>query len=146
MSNRKDNAARPPASRSAVSNGRRAFVLGDGRSPWARRQRDLMADLASDAGGAGTLSTAQLSLCRRCSTIMVELEWMEGQMSLGEKVDLDVYGRLSGHLHRMFVTLGIDRKQRDVTPTLASIAAEIAAREAREQAVEVNSDDRDAPA
>jgi hypothetical protein len=121
--NRKDTAMLPPASRSAVSNGRRAFVLGDGRGPWARRQRDLMADLASDAGGIEVLSTAQASLCRRCSTIMVELEFMEGQLSLGEKVDLDIYGRLSGHLHRMLVTLGIERRAKTIPSPLADYFA-----------------------
>lgn len=79
LGKRKPSAARPPAQRSAVTNNRRQFVVGDGRSPWARRMHDLMTQHADDAGGAETLSAAQMSLCRRAATIEVELEYMEGQ-------------------------------------------------------------------
>lgn len=52
--------------RSAVTNGERAYVVGDGNSPWARRQRDLMAMHAEEAGGAESLSAAHASeLLRR---------------------------------------------------------------------------------
>lgn len=40
-------------------------------------------------------------------------------MSEGQGVDLDVYNRLAGNLRRLFETLGLERKQRDITPTLA---------------------------
>jgi len=33
----------PKAYRSAVTNGARTFVMGDGRGPWARRFKDLIA-------------------------------------------------------------------------------------------------------
>jgi hypothetical protein len=39
---------RSPAQRSAVSNGKRLFVEGDGRSPWSRRYYDLVALHVSD--------------------------------------------------------------------------------------------------
>jgi hypothetical protein len=55
--------------RSAVTNGERAFVLGDGNSPWARRQRDLIALHIADLGGEERLSENQLSLCRRAATL-----------------------------------------------------------------------------
>jgi len=42
-------------------------------------------------------------------------------------VDLDSYGRCAGHLRRLFETLGVERRPRDVSPTLADIVAEIAA-------------------
>jgi hypothetical protein len=41
---------------------------------------------------------------------------MEGRMSLGENVDLDLYGQLAGHLRRIFETLGIERRAKDMTP------------------------------
>jgi hypothetical protein len=41
-------------------------------------------------------------------------------MSEGQGVDLDVYNRLAGNLRRLFETLGLERKSRDVTPTLQS--------------------------
>jgi hypothetical protein len=65
-----------PASRrirSAVTNGTRAYVEGDGNSPWARRQRDLVALLADGAGGAEHISAAKLSLCDRTAALETEL-------------------------------------------------------------------------
>jgi hypothetical protein len=100
--------------RSAVTNGTRAYVVGDGNSPWARRQRDLAAMHAEDAGGAESLSAAQLSLCPRAATIETELELLEGQLSLGKQVDLDVYGRLAGHLRRILETIGVGRVAKPV--------------------------------
>src|SRR5262249_32066312 len=69
--------------RSAVTNGRRAFVEGNGQSAWARRYRDLAHAHIADLGGAEKLSEAQISLCRRAATIELELEQMEGKLSLG---------------------------------------------------------------
>jgi hypothetical protein len=116
--------------RSAVTNGTRAYVVGDGNSPWARRQRDLAAMHAEDAGGADSLSAAQLSLCQRAATLETELEFLEGQLSLGQRVDMDCYGRLAGHLRRILETLGVERKAKDVTPSLADIIDGINARKA----------------
>jgi hypothetical protein len=120
--------------RSAVTNGTRALVVGDGNSPWARRQRDLMAMHAEDAGGAESLSAAQLSLCQRAATLETELEFLEGQLSLGQRVDMDCYGRLAGHLRRILETLGVERKARDVTPSLDEVVARIHARKAAAEA------------
>ncbi len=100
--------------RSAVTNGERAFVLGNGCSPWARRQRDLIALHIADLGGEERLSENQLSLCRRAATIETELEMLEGQLSLGKVADLDLYNRLSGNLRRILESLGLERVARPV--------------------------------
>ncbi len=101
--------------RSAVTNGERAFVLGDGNSPWARRQLDLIALHIADLGGEERLSANQLSLCRRAATLETELEMLEGQLSLGKVADLDLYNRLSGNLRRILESLGLERVARPVT-------------------------------
>ena len=115
----------PAASRSAKTNGRRLFVDGDGRGPWARRWRDLQVLYADDLGGEGSLSEFQLGLVGTAATLRCELERLEGQLSLGEPIDTDQYGRIAGHYRRVVETLGIERRTRDVTPTLSDIAAEI---------------------
>src|SRR5262249_48982516 len=103
-------APRPRVRRSRVTNGTAVHVDGNGNSAWTRRFVDLCASHVSDLGGPDNgLSEAQLSLVRRCATIECELEAMEGRLSRGEAVDLDVYGRLAGHLRRAFETLGIHR-------------------------------------
>jgi hypothetical protein len=106
---------RPPAQRSAVSNGRRLFVEGDGRSPWSRRYYDLVAAHVSDMGGRPNLSEAQLALIKRASALEVELEQMEGRLSLGEQIDIDVFGRASGNLRRLWESLGLKREAKDIT-------------------------------
>ena len=69
------------------------FVEGDGRGPWARRRRDLEALYADDLGGSLLLTEFQLSLVATAATLRPELEQMEGRMSCGETVDIDVYAR-----------------------------------------------------
>ena len=113
----------PSRQRSAVSNGRRLFVEGDGNSAWSRRFRDLVAEHVNDLDGPERLSEAQHSLIRRVATIEVELEVMEGRLSMGEAVSLDSYTRAAGHLRRLLETLGIERRARDVTPNLRDYLA-----------------------
>jgi hypothetical protein len=101
---------------------------------WARRWRDLQALYADDLGGESSLSEFQIGLVGTAATMRCELERLEGQLSLGEAVDTDVYGRIAGHYRRICETLGIERRKRDVTPSLADIAAEIEADKREEHA------------
>jgi hypothetical protein len=125
----------PPSARGAKTNGRRLFVDGDGRGPWARRWRDLQGLYADDLGGESALSEFQLGLVGTAATMRCELERLEGRLSLGEAVDTDMYGRIAGHYRRIVETLGIERRARDVTPTISDIANEIAASKREEEHV-----------
>jgi hypothetical protein len=107
-------APRQPSRRSGVTNGSKQFIAGDENSAWARRRYDLVALHAADLGGAEHLSEAELSLCRRVATLELELEVMEGKLSLGADVDLDLYNRLAGNLRRCLETIGLKRVTRDV--------------------------------
>jgi hypothetical protein len=78
----------------------------------------------SDYGGSDLLSEAQLSLIRRAAAIEAELERLDAMLSRNEHVDLGQYGRAASHLRRLFETLGLERKARDVTPTLPDILRE----------------------
>jgi hypothetical protein len=111
-------ARRLPTIRSRVTNGRRLFVEADARSAWGRRFRDLLFLHCEDLGGAENLSECQLSLIRRMATLEIELEKLEGNLAEGRTIDLDVYGRVSGHLRRIVETLGVHRVKRDPTPNL----------------------------
>ena len=107
---------KPKRKSSAVTSGRRLFVAeGDGNSAWSRRYRDLISGHVSDLGGYEALSEAQKSLIRRASAIECELELMEGKLSQGEEIDIDVFTRSSSHLRRIFETLGIERRAKDIT-------------------------------
>jgi hypothetical protein len=120
---------KPKRKSSAVSSGRKLFVTGQGNSAWSRRYRDLIAGHVADAAGRDMMSEAEFSLVRRAAAIECELELMEGKLSMGEEINLDVFTRSASHLRRILetLTLGLGRKQRDVTPSLADIAAEIEA-------------------
>jgi hypothetical protein len=112
-----------PHSRSKVTNGHSLFVEADGRSAWARRCKDLFEAHVSDLGGVERLSEAKKQLVRRCATLEIELERMEGELAEGKPVDLDIYGRATGNLRRILESIGLDRVSKDVTPTLAEILA-----------------------
>ena len=54
---------------------------------------------------------------------------MEGRMSLGEVIDLDSYGPASSHLRRILESLGLERRARDVSPSLDDICEDLDARD-----------------
>ena len=64
------------------------------------------------------------------ATIEIELEQLEGKLSKGEAVDLDGYTRAAGHLRRILESLGLERKQRDVTPSVAEYVESLAEEDA----------------
>ena len=130
---RKSDAARK--GRSAVTNGKRLHVIPPGDTAWARRFRDVLAEITNDLGGADLLSEGQRQLARRCATISIMCERLEGEAAGGEPINLELYGRLTDRLGRALQRLGLERRPRDVTPTLADILAEDEAEE-RQRAAE----------
>ena len=119
-----DNCAGPvtkPEARSAISNGSTLLAGVDGRSTWARRLRDLIELHTNDLGGVLNISEAEKAIVRRASVLIVELERMETDFALAEGAPniatLDAYQRAAGNLRRLLESLGLERRQRDVTPT-----------------------------
>jgi hypothetical protein len=112
--------ARAVRPRSAITSGRQLFIAGNPNSAWSRRFHDLVVGHVADLGGADLLSEAQFSLIRRAAAIECELERLDARLSRDELVDMDVYARVAGHLRRLFETVGLERRQRDVT-SLGSI-------------------------
>src|SRR5262249_30135299 len=119
--NRRGPAGVPLASRSAVTNGRRLHVVAPPDGKWARRFRDVLAEIVSARGGADLLSEGQRQLARRAATISIACERMEGEAAAGTPIDLEAYGKLTDRLGRTFQRLGLERKPRDVGPSLADI-------------------------
>jgi hypothetical protein len=107
--------------RSAVTNGTRLFVIRPGDNKWARRFRDILNEVISDLGGADRLSEGQRQLARRCATISLACERLEGDIAAGREVDVLLYGVLTDRLGRAFQRLGLKRQARDVTPRLSDI-------------------------
>jgi hypothetical protein len=118
--------------RSRVTNGSKLWLPGtDGRSPVASRARDILTQLFADLGGFDTLSEAQIQLCRRAAMISIRCEEMEAESVSGQRIDLDLYGKLTDRLGRCLQRLGIKRVPRDVelTPSVSDYIEHIKATE-----------------
>jgi hypothetical protein len=114
----------PSKQRSAVSNGKRLFVVRPGDTAWARRFRDVLAEITSDLGGADLLSEGQRQLARRAATIAIACERLEGEAAAGNAIDLVTYGMLVDRMGRCFDRLGLKRQACDVTKSLHEILHE----------------------
>ena len=121
--------ARKPEGRSRVSNGTSIFLLEqagqpiDGRTTIARRFRDILDSILGDLGGRDQISEGEYQLARRAAGLSVQAElqeaWLAAQMF--EKMNVDDYVRLVNGLNRTFASIGLRRRQRDVTPSLEQI-------------------------
>ena len=118
-------AGRQRAHRSAVSNGTRLFCVDglDSRSQTARRFRDLVETIGNDLGSVDHLSEGQKQLIRRAATLSIMAEAMEADAVRNLAFDGEAYGVLCDRLGRCLQRLGLERKARDVTPTLQSYLA-----------------------
>jgi hypothetical protein len=116
--------AQPAKGRSAVSNGKRLHVVATPNgheTKWARRFRDVLGEIISDMGRDG-LSEGQRQLARRCATIAIACEKMEGDAAAGNEIDLEQYGMLTDRLGRAFGRLGLRRQAKPVEDVFAYIA------------------------
>lgn len=113
--------------RSRITNGKRLLPTISYKSVWARRFRDLIRMHQADLGGADNCSTAENSIIRRAATLSVELEHLE-MLFAGEGAatpdQLLLYSRLANCLRRLLQAIGLQRRPKDVTPTLAEYIAE----------------------
>jgi hypothetical protein len=111
--------------RSRVTNRTKLFAVEgmDGRTGQARRYRDILTQIECDVGGIDNLSEGQRQLCRRAATLSFTAECMEVDAVAGNAFDIDLFGQLTDRLGRCLQRLGLERKARDVTPTLQSYLA-----------------------
>jgi hypothetical protein len=105
--------------RSKVTNGSALLPGIDGRSAWIRRCKDVIDSHLADLGGEDNTSAAERSIIRRASVLTVELERMEAVFAVAGEAKpetLDLYQRTAGNLRRLLETVGLRRRERDVTP------------------------------
>ena len=91
---------------------------GDKRGPVARRFRDLVALVTSDLGGPTELSEAQRQIIRRIASLAVWCESQEARMADGDEVNINEFQRASNSLRRLCESIGLQRRAKDVTPSL----------------------------
>ena len=110
--------------RSAVTNGSQLLAGCDHRSARMRRLKDLIGGHVADLGGRDLISEAEFCLVRRAAILTLELELLEAKFEAhdGAKVqELECYQRVASSLRRLLESLGLRRRQRDVTPSLGDI-------------------------
>ena len=115
-----------PTRRTRVANGSKLWPRVDGRSLWARRAGELLAEHVSDLGGEENISASERALVRRAVTLIVECERREtGFAKAGEITDgaLMTFQTAVNTLRRTLESLGLQRRARDVTPSLAQLLA-----------------------
>ena len=104
---------------SRVSNGMALFHNVDARTALGRRYRDIVAAVVQDQGGQDHIAEARLQLCRRFAAAALLAEQMEAQLVSGEQIDIQEHALLCSSLVRIAMRLGIDRKAKDITPSLS---------------------------
>jgi hypothetical protein len=108
--------------RSAVTNGSTLLPGVDGRGAYARRLRDVFRAHVSDLGGDDIISEAERSICRRVATLTCELEHLEYRFATEESDPflLDAYQRGANTLRRLLQAVGLQRRARELVPSLAT--------------------------
>ena len=110
---------RKASARSRVSNGADILPDVDGRSAVARRYHDIAVQIIADMGGASQCAEARLQLIRRFAAAAVLAEQMEARLANGHSINIADHALLSSTLVRLAQRIGIDRRSRDLTPSLS---------------------------
>jgi hypothetical protein len=96
--------------------------LSEGRRPAETGARRLPDQRSAVTNGQRLFVEAERSIIRRAATLTIELERLEAKFSTlpnGPRADdLDMYQRCSNSLRRLLESIGIQRRPRDVTPSL----------------------------
>jgi hypothetical protein len=110
--------------RSRITNGTKLLPNVDGRSPWVRRAKDIISAHLSDLGGVDNTSAAERSIIRRAAVLTVELERLEAIFAVAGEASaeaLDTYARIAANLRRLLESIGLQRRPKEVGPTLGDL-------------------------
>ena len=113
----------PSRTRSAVTNQKDLLPGLDGRSASARRFRDLVNAFVADMGGLDRCSEIKLGLVRRLAATTVQAEMLEARMVNGEAIDIATLCTLASTTVRLSQRLGLERRARNVTPSVGQYLA-----------------------
>jgi hypothetical protein len=116
--------------RSAVTNGSRLLEGIDGRSPTARRFRDLVAAFEAEIGG--NLTEAERGLIKQAAALTIRAEQLQADIVNGKPVDSDALIRISSTAKRILGAIGDKAaKRKPAVPSLHDHVARRAAERAR---------------
>jgi hypothetical protein len=106
-----------------VTTGKEILPGIDGRSKWARRLHDLIANHVADLGGPNNVSQSQFVLVKSAANIVIVMEQWEldfAKEGTASFPALMAYQTIANSLRRIFETLGLDRipEPRNTAPIL----------------------------
>lgn len=101
----------------------------DRRTAASRRARELIEAIEADLGGGDHLSQGQRQLVQRAAVLGTFIESCEAKWLGGTAVDLADYLAAINSQRRVLATIGLERRAREVTPSVADYVAHIAKEE-----------------
>src|ERR1035437_6296617 len=108
--------------RSAVTNGSNLLVGIDGRSPAARRFRDLVTAYTAEIGG--DLTEVERGLVKQAAALTLTAEGMQADIINGKPVDPDALIRVTSTAKRILGAISAKAaKNKPAAPNLASYLA-----------------------
>lgn len=91
----------------------------DLRTVAARRAQDIVTRLVEDLGGPSNVSTAERQLVQHAAVLAAYIEDQEVRFISGHKIEVQDLLAAVNTQRRLLVTVGLQRRSKDVTPTLA---------------------------
>src|SRR6516165_5974797 len=94
-------ASRAKHGRARVTNHHDLLPGLDGRSPAARRYRDLVRAFVRDLGGIEQCSSIKIGLVKRLASVTVQIELIEAKMVNGQPIDISTLCQLASTALRL---------------------------------------------
>lgn len=91
----------------------------DRRTVAYRKAEALISALESDLGGSDVLTTGERQLVQRAAVLGAMIEDLETRWISGVPIDTAAFCTVVNAQRRVLETIGIKRRQRDVTPNLS---------------------------
>jgi hypothetical protein len=95
----------------------------DRRTGAYRRTAELIDAVEADCGGCDRLSTAERAIIRRVALAGAMLEDLGARWLAGEPVDHATFSALTNTERRLYETIGLKRRAKNVTPTVKDYIA-----------------------
>jgi hypothetical protein len=96
----------------------------DGRTNAAKAFDKLVGEIERDLGGRDQLSAIELTLIEGYAGAAVALQDMNARRALGQPVDMAEHSQVASTMVRIASRLGLNKRMRDVTPSLDDILSE----------------------
>jgi hypothetical protein len=91
----------------------------DGRTSAAKVFDRMVGAIEADLGGREQLSAIERTLIEAYAGSFVSLNHLNTQLMLGQAINISEHSNCASTMVRIAVRLGLERRQRDVTPSLA---------------------------